>query len=80
MKSGIAVFIGVNEGKAAVGGIGVAAGHDVTGFDLADTVGGITDPEISQCVIDLVGKEFPLHLGAPVECHRRLADEWRDRF
>jgi dihydrolipoamide dehydrogenase len=38
-------------------------GVEVTGFDMLDTVGGISDPEISQAAIALIKKEFPIHLG-----------------
>jgi dihydrolipoamide dehydrogenase len=42
-------------------------GIAVTGFDALDTVGGATDPEVSRCARDILGKEFPMHLGAPAE-------------
>lgn len=42
-------------------------GITVTGFDLAETIGGITDPAISQAMVELIGREFSLHLGADVE-------------
>lgn len=42
-------------------------GIDVTGFDLAGVVGGINDPAINQLMLDIVDKEFPMHLGESVE-------------
>jgi dihydrolipoamide dehydrogenase len=38
-------------------------GVEVTGFDMLDSIGGITDPEISKAAVTLIGKEFPIHLG-----------------
>jgi len=46
-------------------------GVEVTGFDQLQTIAGIQDPEVASCAIDLIGKEFPLHLGQTAE----LADE-----
>ncbi len=42
-------------------------GISVTGFDQRETVGGVTDPEVARCAIELFRKEFPLHLGHPVQ-------------
>jgi len=42
-------------------------GVDVTGFDLAETIGGTQDPEVGKAAVEIIGKEFPLHLGHPVE-------------
>lgn len=38
-------------------------GIEVHGFELRETIGGVTDPLIAQEVIQLMGQEFPLHLG-----------------
>jgi dihydrolipoamide dehydrogenase len=38
-------------------------GVAVTGFDKQEIVGGATDPEVLRCAIELLGKEFPIHLG-----------------
>lgn len=38
-------------------------GVEVTGFDQLSTIAGVTDPEVAQAAIDIIGKEFPLHLG-----------------
>ena len=38
-------------------------GVAVTGFDQLETVGGATDPEVSRYAREILGKEFPLHLG-----------------
>jgi dihydrolipoamide dehydrogenase len=42
-------------------------GVEITGFDQVDHIAGIQDPEVNQSAIDLLGKEFPIHLGAPAE-------------
>jgi len=38
-------------------------GVKVTGFDQLETIGGISDPEICNCAREILGKEFPIHLG-----------------
>jgi dihydrolipoamide dehydrogenase len=38
-------------------------GVQVTGFDQLTTIAGAQDPEVSKIAIDLMGKEFPIHLG-----------------
>ncbi len=57
-----------------LGAIGLELGQalsrlevEVTGFDMLESIGGLTDPEISQAAVKLVSKEFPLHLGAGAE-------------
>ena len=42
-------------------------GVDVTGFDQLQGIAGITDPEVAQSAIELISKEFPLHLGQAAE-------------
>lgn len=42
-------------------------GLDVTGFDQAGFIGHLSDPEINRVAIDVIGKEFPLHLGQAAE-------------
>ncbi len=42
-------------------------GVEVTGFDLADRLGGAQDPEVARCALDLLSREFPIHLGHAVE-------------
>jgi len=42
-------------------------GVEVTGFDLAPAIGGITDPAVASCAHTLIGKEFPMFLGAAAE-------------
>ena len=42
-------------------------GVSVTGFDQMETIGGATDPEVSRCAKEILGKEFPLHLGAAAQ-------------
>ncbi len=60
-----------------LGVIGLEIGHtmarmgvEVTGIDVANTIGGISDPEVAQQAIDIIGKEMPLWLGAPAELSR----------
>jgi dihydrolipoamide dehydrogenase len=38
-------------------------GVQVTGFDQLDTIAGAEDPEVARRAIQLLGKEFPIHLG-----------------
>ncbi|MES9926182.1 MAG: dihydrolipoyl dehydrogenase [Candidatus Thiodiazotropha endolucinida] len=40
---------------------------DVYGFDMAQTIGGATDPEVSQMALETMQREFPIYLGEPVE-------------
>jgi dihydrolipoamide dehydrogenase len=42
-------------------------GVQITGFDQMETIGGTTDPEVSKAAANLLGKEFPIHLGEPAE-------------
>ncbi len=42
-------------------------GVEVTGFDQLQTIAGSQDPEVAKCAIDLMAKEFPLHLGQAAE-------------
>jgi dihydrolipoamide dehydrogenase len=42
-------------------------GVQVTGFDQLTTIAGAQDPEVSKCAIDLISKEFPIHLGQAAE-------------
>ena len=39
----------------------------VTGFDLAQTIGGATDPEVSKAALEIMRSCFDIHLGQPVE-------------
>ncbi len=38
-------------------------GIEVNGFDALSTVSGLTDDAVSRVAINVIGKEFPLHLG-----------------
>ncbi|MCU7844997.1 MAG: dihydrolipoyl dehydrogenase [Candidatus Thiodiazotropha sp. (ex Monitilora ramsayi)] len=40
---------------------------EVTGFDMADRIGGATDPEVSRMALEIMQRSFPIHLGHPVE-------------
>lgn len=42
-------------------------GVEVTGIDLAERIGGITDPEVNKAAVDVISKEFPLWLGHSAE-------------
>jgi dihydrolipoamide dehydrogenase len=39
-------------------------GVDIVGIDMAESIGGISDPDVNKEAIQLIGKEFPLWLGA----------------
>lgn len=64
-------------GSVAVIGLGVVGlelgqamarmGSTVTGIDRLTTLGGITDPEVNRCAIELLSKEFELWLGGTAE-------------
>ena len=41
-------------------------GVDVTGFDQAQQVAGLTDPEVNICMQEILNEELSLHLGAAV--------------
>jgi dihydrolipoamide dehydrogenase len=45
----------------------VRLGLEVTGFDAAETVAGVSDPQVSEAAVALLRAELPLHLGAPAE-------------
>ncbi len=42
-------------------------GVEVTGIDLAEHIGGISDPEVNKAAIEIISKEFPLWLGHGAE-------------
>lgn len=42
-------------------------GVAVTGFDQLETIAGLQDPLVNQVALDIIGKEFPMHLGHAVE-------------
>ncbi len=42
-------------------------GIQVTGFDLLEMVGGLTDPDVNAKAVEVFGREFALHLGARAE-------------
>jgi len=42
-------------------------GVEVTGIDMAETIGGITDPEVNKEAVTILGKEFPIWLGHAVD-------------
>jgi len=64
-------------GSVAVVGLGVIGlelgqslsrlGIQVTGFDMAQTIGGASDPEVVSSALEIMRRDFPIHLGRPVE-------------
>ncbi|WP_419600192.1 dihydrolipoyl dehydrogenase [Thiolapillus sp.] len=42
-------------------------GVNVTGIDLAEHIGGTSDPEVNKAAIEIISKEFPLWLGHGAE-------------
>jgi len=42
-------------------------GLEIVGFDMAQTIGTITDPKINSECLRILRREFPIHLGAAVE-------------
>ncbi len=64
-------------GSVAVVGLGVIGlelgqslsrlGVQVTGFDMAQTIGGASDPEVVSSALEIMQRDFPIHLGRPVE-------------
>jgi len=42
-------------------------GLEVAAFDAATRVAGLTDERVSATLVEVLGREFPLHLGSPVE-------------
>ena len=42
-------------------------GCDVVGIDMQTSIGGLTDPEVIKSAVEILGKEFPLWLGAGAE-------------
>lgn len=64
-------------GSVAVVGLGVVGlelgqslsrlGIQVTGFDMAESIGGATDPEVSEMALEIMQRDFPIHLGRSVE-------------
>jgi len=45
-------------------------GIRVTGFDALTTVAGLKDPQINQCAISLIAKDFPLVLGEQAQLEK----------
>jgi dihydrolipoamide dehydrogenase len=41
-------------------------GVKITGFDALNTIGGITDPEVAEAAIEIMGEEFPIYLESRV--------------
>lgn len=42
-------------------------GISVTGFDMAERIGGATDPEVTASALEIMQRDFPIHLGRSVE-------------
>ncbi|MDZ7780553.1 MAG: dihydrolipoyl dehydrogenase [Gemmatimonadota bacterium] len=64
-------------GRVAVVGLGAVGvemaqalsrlGVEVAGFDALESLAGLSDPEVSAAFREALGREFPVHLGAPAE-------------
>jgi dihydrolipoamide dehydrogenase len=57
-----------------LGAIGLELGQslarlevEVTGFDILESIGGLTDPAVTKAAVEIVGKEFPIYLGHAAE-------------
>ncbi|KAA3629743.1 MAG: dihydrolipoyl dehydrogenase [Proteobacteria bacterium] len=42
-------------------------GVETTGFDQLETIGGLDDPAVAKAAIEIIGRDFPLHLGHAAE-------------
>lgn len=42
-------------------------GVETTGFDQLETIGGLDDPAVAKVAIEIIGRDFPLHLGHAAE-------------
>jgi len=42
-------------------------GVEVHGFEMAQTLAGLSSPEVIESAVEIMGKEFPLHLGVAAE-------------
>lgn len=42
-------------------------GIQVSGFDMAQTIGGSSDPEVTKSALEIMQREFPIYLGQAVE-------------
>jgi len=58
-------------GVIGLGAIGLELGQalsrlglEVTGFDMLESIGGLTDPEVQKAAGKILGEELPLYLGA----------------
>ena len=45
-------------------------GVDITGIDMAHNIGGLSDPEVNEQAVAIIGKGFPIWLGAAAELSR----------
>lgn len=65
-------------GVIGLGAIGLEIGQalsrlglDVTAFDMAAKIGGLSDPDVNSAAVNAVRKEFPIHLGGAAEIERQ---------
>jgi len=65
-----AVVIGLGVIGLEIGQSMSRMGVDVTGIDMANTIGGLTDPEVNEQAVTIMGKGFPIWLGAAAELSR----------
>ncbi len=42
-------------------------GVEVTGFDMLESIGGIEDPAVAEVALQIISKDFPMHLGVAAE-------------
>ena len=52
-------------------------GCEVVGIDMAEAIGGLTDPEAIKSAIDIIGKEMPMWLGQAAEISEGSAGRLR---
>jgi len=46
-------------------------GLNVTGFDQLNQIGGLQDPEVNRAAVEILGQDFPMHLGNEVEIEKQ---------
>ena len=65
-------------GIIGLGAIGIELGQAlqrmgvaVTGFDILERIGGLTDPQVSERTLDVFSKEMSIHLGVGVDMEQK---------
>ncbi|MFH1964047.1 MAG: dihydrolipoyl dehydrogenase [Acidobacteriota bacterium] len=61
-------------GIIGLGAIGLELGQalsrlglEIAGFDMAESIGGLTDPAVNSSALDILGRELPLYVGEAAE-------------